>query len=60
MATTFAFFVAHPMKTGRRRSSDCGPSIVQTMIYQGTYAVGVQGAYRMQDLWWPGLEMPSE
>lgn len=26
MATTFAFFVAHPMKTGRSKSSDCCPS----------------------------------
>lgn len=26
IATTFAFLVAHPMNTGRRRSSDCGPS----------------------------------
>ena len=26
MATTLAFLVAHPMNTGLRRSSDCGPS----------------------------------
>ena len=41
IATTFAFFVAHPMKTGRRRSSDCGPSIARIMIYQGTYGADV-------------------
>src|ERR1700722_16106367 len=26
IATTFAFLVAQPINTGRRRSSDCGPS----------------------------------
>ena len=25
--TTLAFFVAQPMKTGRSRSSECGPSV---------------------------------
>jgi len=29
MATTLAFFVAHPMKTGRRRSPDCAPSVTR-------------------------------
>ena len=41
IATTFAFFVAHPMKTGRRRSSECGPSIVKTAMDQET--CGVEG-----------------
>jgi len=61
IATTFAFFVAHPMKTGRRRSSECGPSAsaVQTAMDQKTYEVEGHGAYRMQDLRSPALGMPS-
>lgn len=27
IATTFAFFVAQPMNTGRSKSCDCGPSV---------------------------------
>jgi len=31
MAMTLAFFVEHPMKIGRRSSSDCGPSAISLL-----------------------------